>query len=78
VPRTIGVRARIELADQFEGAFEGVEVARAVIAAVPPASPDRAGAVKDIEFPTGELGRSRPLRRHPARFLVLVKLREKN
>jgi hypothetical protein len=75
VPRTIGVRAMSELADQFERAFEGVQVVRAVIADVHPASTGRARTIKDIEIPAGELRLSRPLIRHPARLPILVKLR---
>jgi hypothetical protein len=63
----------IELADELEGSLEGVEVAIAMIADVHPAPPDRARAVQDIEFPTGELRLSRPVIRHPTRLHVLVK-----
>jgi hypothetical protein len=64
----------IELADQFDRSFEGVQMAIAVIADVHPASTDRARAIKDIQLPASELRLSRPLIRHPARPPVLVKL----
>ena len=63
----------IELADQFHRAFEGVEVAIAVIADVHHAPTDRTVAIEDVEFPEREIGIRRPSVRHRADLQVLRK-----
>src|SRR3954451_16770502 len=46
----------VELADRLDGTVQGMDAARAVIADVHHPSTDRTIAVKDVEFPEGEIG----------------------
>ena len=73
VPGAAGVGAVVELADQLDRAFEGMKAAIAVIADVHHVSTDRTVAVKDVEFPGGEIGIRRPIVRHLAPLHVLVR-----
>ncbi len=67
VPGTAGIGTVVELADQLHRPVQGMEAAIAVIADVHHPSTDRTVAVKDVEFPEGEIGVRRPLVSHPAR-----------
>src|SRR6185312_13823403 len=73
MPGTMGIGTMIELADQFDRAFEGVEVAIAVIADVHPAATDRTVAIEDVELPRREIGIRRPSVGHRADLQVLMK-----
>jgi hypothetical protein len=65
VAGTGGIGAVVELADQLHRAFEGMKVARSVVADVHHPPTGRAIAVEDVEFPKSEIGIRRPLVRHP-------------
>jgi hypothetical protein len=56
----------VELADQLHRTVQGREAAIPVIADVHHPTTDRTVAVKDIEFPQGEIRVHRPSVSHPA------------
>src|SRR5829696_91814 len=60
-----GVGAVVELADQLDGALQGVDATIPVVADIHHAPTDRAVAVQDVEFPEGEVGIRGPGVRHP-------------
>src|SRR3954464_207442 len=66
VPRTGAIGTVAKLADQLDGTVQGMEAAIAVIADMHHPSTDRTVAVKDVEFPEGEIRVRRPLVSHPA------------
>ena len=73
MPGAMGIGTMIELADQFHRAFEGVQVAKAVIADVHPAATGRTVAIEDVELPGHEIGIRRPSVGHRADLQVLRK-----
>src|SRR3954449_3723521 len=66
VSRTGRIGAAVELADQLHRTVQGRDAAIAVIADVHYPSTGRTVAIKDVEFPEGEIRVRRPLVRHPA------------
>lgn len=66
VSRTGRIGAVVELADQLHRTVQGMEAAIAMITDVHHPSTDRTVAVKDVEFPEGEIRVRRPLVSHPA------------
>jgi hypothetical protein len=73
VPKTTGIGAMVELADQFHRAFECMKVTIPVIADVHSASTDRAVAIKDVEFPQRKICILGPLVWHRADLHALVR-----
>src|SRR5947199_4556891 len=65
VPRAGRIGTVVELADQLDRSFQGMEATVAMIADVHHASTGRAVTVEDIEFPEGEIGVRRPMVSHP-------------
>ena len=72
-PGQTGIGAMVELADQLHRAVECMKATIPVIADVHHASADRAVAIKDVEFPQGEISIRGPFVRHPADLHVLVR-----
>ena len=66
VSRTGRIGTVVELADQLHRTVQGMEAAIAVIADVHHPSTGRTVAVKDVEFPEGEIRVRRPSVSHPA------------
>src|SRR5512135_1991782 len=56
VPWTTRVRAVVELADEFDGTVEAVEVARAMIADVHSVPAVGTGTIEDVKLPESEVG----------------------
>ena len=56
VPGAARIGAMVELADQLDRPFQGMNAAVSVVADVHHAATGRAGAVEDVEFPEGEVG----------------------
>src|SRR5512135_2485141 len=68
-----GSGAVVELADQLDRTFQGVDAAVPVITDIHHAPADRTSAIEDIEVPEGDIPILRPGVRHPANLQAVAR-----